>query len=536
MSLNDGQNSQTLYALDFDFNIPSDAIITGVLVEIEKSAATADRIKDNTVRLIVSSSSTGDNKALDEFWGTTDEYSSYGGEDDTWGVNLTPSIVNSNNFGVGISAIKPGDEDAGVQARVDHIRMTVYYFIAEHQGPNAPANAATAARAGADANWTNVDNIKASDNSRATVTVDDNGDTSNYLQGTGFNFDIPAGATIHGIELRIERSEAQGTDDIRDDVVQLVKGGTIVGNNKASSSEWPTSDATATYGGPGDLWGTTWTASDINDSQFGFVLSVERDGLTIGSGLARVDFASITVYYFIPNSPPEAESAVVTTYKDTPVQFKLNATDAEGDPFTFSIVDEPSNGEVEILDENTGEAQYTPDAGFEGTDSFTFKAGDSSPATITIQVVENTDIDGDGVPNNEDNCPTIPNTLQDDNDHDGIGNLCDETPNGDGGSVNQVVAQEYADKISDKIQEIIDNLPIDDPKKTATVDPNDLIPELNLSGTLLPNGETLQYETLSDLQPYISPTLAWAFHMAGIDWNSLSPEQQAWLYVQVVLL
>jgi predicted Zn-dependent protease len=39
-----------------------------------------------------------------------------------------------------------------------------------------------------------------------------------------------------------------------------------------------------------------------------------------------------------------------------------------------------------------------------------------------------TDIDGDGVPDSTDNCPTIPNANQDDSDSDSIGNACDSCP------------------------------------------------------------------------------------------------------------
>jgi len=38
------------------------------------------------------------------------------------------------------------------------------------------------------------------------------------------------------------------------------------------------------------------------------------------------------------------------------------------------------------------------------------------------------DFDADGVLDGDDNCPTIPNTTQDDTDGDGVGDACDDCP------------------------------------------------------------------------------------------------------------
>jgi hypothetical protein len=73
--------------------------------------------------------------------------------------------------------------------------------------------------------------------------------------------------------------------------VRIVKGGTIGSTDKASGSAWPGSDAYETYGSSSDLWGETWTDSDINDSGFGMAIAAS------GTCEARIDHIEITVHY-----------------------------------------------------------------------------------------------------------------------------------------------------------------------------------------------------------------------------------------------
>ncbi len=61
------------------------------------------------------------------------------------------------------------------------------------------------------------------------------------------------------------------------------------------------------------------------------------------------------------------------------------------------------------------------------------------PTTAAVQAYAatsgecvNADDDSDGVPNVSDNCPDVPNPLQDDLDQDGLGDLCDADDDGDG--------------------------------------------------------------------------------------------------------
>jgi hypothetical protein len=62
----------------------------------------------------------------------------------------------------------------------------------------------------------------------------------------------------------------------KDYAVKIVKAdGTIGSTNKADTgTNWPSSDTYKSYGASNDLWGESWTPADINDADFGAVLSV----------------------------------------------------------------------------------------------------------------------------------------------------------------------------------------------------------------------------------------------------------------------
>ena len=153
--------------------------------------------------------------------------------------------------------------------------------------------------------WLTAGNVVSDNNSDATVALTNATAVSNYLRATGYSFAIPPTATIGGIRLTIGRwsTNQSGSVRFRDNEVKLVKAGTIVGSNKANAGvDWPSAEAAFTYGTTSDLWGTTWTAADINNANFGAVLS----GLNAtGSGLTytgHIDYMQITVTYSVPGS------------------------------------------------------------------------------------------------------------------------------------------------------------------------------------------------------------------------------------------
>jgi hypothetical protein len=172
--------------------------------------------------------------------------------------------------------------------------------ISTSAGPNSPGTTADDSAVGNVA-WASTDNAKANDNIYATATGN-LGDTSHYLKVTNFGFSVPTGAFISGIEVGIERKKSVATG-WSDRWLYLVKGGAVGGtNNAATATLWPDAEAYLVYGSSSDLWGLTWTPTQINASDFGVALSAwNNPGLGPNPGVGSVDHIYITVYYSTAN-------------------------------------------------------------------------------------------------------------------------------------------------------------------------------------------------------------------------------------------
>lgn len=104
--------------------------------------------------------------------------------------------------------------------------------------------------------------------------------------------------------------------------------------------------------------------------------------ITASSGNAS---ATVTITV-TANSAPSADPASVSTDEDTPLAITLTGTDAESGSLTYSIANLPKDGTLSGLDTATGEVTYTPDADYNGADSFTFTVTDSAGATDSATV------------------------------------------------------------------------------------------------------------------------------------------------------
>jgi hypothetical protein len=106
-----------------------------------------------------------------------------------------------------------------------------------------------------------------------------------------------------------------------------------------------------------------------------------NDGTTIGNP------ATVSITVTPVNDAPVANPQSVSTPYNTPVNITLTGSDPEGSALTYTIVNNPSNG---TLSGSNANRTFTPNIGWSGTTTFTFKVNDgalnSATATVTITV------------------------------------------------------------------------------------------------------------------------------------------------------
>lgn len=161
------------------------------------------------------------------------------------------------------------------------------------------------ANSGTGSAWGGTGNLTSDNNSNATVS----GSTSNAvvsqaLHATGYGFSIPSDAVVTGIQATAGRYRSGGLvgGEVQDNSVRLLKAGSAIGDNKGfTSTNWGTSESAISYGGTTDMWGTSWTAAEINASNFGVAFVVDISQSLFGTRTANIDYITLTVTYYMPS-------------------------------------------------------------------------------------------------------------------------------------------------------------------------------------------------------------------------------------------
>ncbi|MBP9850695.1 MAG: hypothetical protein KBC47_03310 [Candidatus Peribacteraceae bacterium] len=266
--------------------------------------------------------------------------------------------------------------------------VSVTPAFAASSGARSAGTGANDATVGTQA-WTTPTKIDANDGTHALATEITSNLISQYLKATNFGFSIPDGAQIDGIIANVERIQCSDRGAMVDSTVKLVKSGSISGDNKADTvTQWSTADKQ--YGGSTDLWGNTWTAADINSTNFGIAISGSwtysevpltgcAQGFTdVAAPWYGIDYITITVHYTEAAAATSSGGGGNATWL---IQLRQqNGLNAQGNPLSSSSSSSTSSVSIEVPVETVTATDTT-----EGTAS---SASSSSSSVSTAQAVE----------------------------------------------------------------------------------------------------------------------------------------------------
>lgn len=299
----------TLAFNNFGFNIPTGATLLGMEVKVSASASVqSTSITFNVAAFKNVPGGTGDAaniQTLSNFpaWTSYDTFtvgSTTGGMTSVWGswTGGTPTVsdVNSSNFGVWL--IVENTDGASRTVYIDGVAVAIYYSYVPDPYPSDTGwlNPSSNNDGGSGAGLTNPTNAYSVNGTYATSAVSGVG-FANHNFG-GYSANIPAGATIVGVEARaiVKQSTADTgvswSFNIADDITNLVD--SFGWLNEVTNVG--TSDTTLSIGWPGGVFVPTRT--QVNDSNFGVMMSTTA----LFTGTLYVDAIQLRVWYYPPDT------------------------------------------------------------------------------------------------------------------------------------------------------------------------------------------------------------------------------------------
>lgn len=149
--------------------------------------------------------------------------------------------------------------------------------------------------AGTGVDWVNPNNALTANGLYADAVLNSVNTLSDYLRVTGFSFTVSG--SIVGVEAALLRRNTgfPATGIITNASTRLVLDGVALAE-KTPGSTYPATNTTELLGGSSDLWGTTFTPTQVNDPLFG-VETLAQYVVGTADCTAQVDRLILTIYY-----------------------------------------------------------------------------------------------------------------------------------------------------------------------------------------------------------------------------------------------
>lgn len=121
-------------------------------------------------------------------------------------------------------------------------------------------------------------------------------DHTKRIMHTGYDFNIPATASITGIQVDFDYKTINApANTVRDSNATILINGTMAGDDQSGYSPFYGTTGHVTLGGPGNTWGLQPSPSDVNASGFGF--NVRFYSNIFGPIISFENGVVMTVYY-----------------------------------------------------------------------------------------------------------------------------------------------------------------------------------------------------------------------------------------------
>lgn len=268
------QSSQSIMASGMTFPVPSDATITGIVVSLSASSTVAG-VGSVNVQLTDANTLTPVGTPVNVPLSTVITSRTVGSSQYQWGTTLTPDVVRS--LGILVS----GQVSSGTSTITAHaLTVTVYFTLAG---------------------------------------------ATQQLQVSGFAFALPSTAGITGLGISFQAfSTADTTLSF-----QFMKNGIAVGTPQTQAlTATPT---VYSIGAANDLWGSTFTFSDVNNVDFGVLITAT------GGGTSSINDLDVLAYI----TPSLVNFNYVKTYEQDNGQTYTLALDASGLIWEENVTEAP---------------------------------------------------------------------------------------------------------------------------------------------------------------------------------------------------
>lgn len=129
-SITSPNSTHWITCTNFGFSLPAGAVVTGIVVEVEGSDATAPGTTNSDLfaKLIKGGTIGGTELSATNVHTSTDAYDTLGSSSNLWGNTLADTDVEASDFGVAIR-LTCASGFGSASPRIDHVRMTVHYVV-----------------------------------------------------------------------------------------------------------------------------------------------------------------------------------------------------------------------------------------------------------------------------------------------------------------------------------------------------------------------------------------------------------------------